>query len=69
MKAVCKCGTKLHQLYWSKFIEPELHCHIIDLEDYYYCHKCNIVYQREIQTNVIWTELQSSETSTRDEDG
>ncbi len=67
MKAECACGIRLHQLYWSKHLEPENHSRIIDLEDYYYCHKCNLVYQREIQTEVIWTKLQTLATTARDE--
>ena len=64
MKAECECGKSLKPLYWSKHFEPDDHSQIIALEDYFYCPWCNLVYQREIKTEVLWHKLQSSDTIT-----
>ena len=68
MKAECQdCGKRLKQLFWSKFLEPELHCQIIALEDFYYCQECNHVYRRKIQTEVLWYKLDSSTEKVKEE--
>lgn len=65
MEAKCECGKPLKQLYWSKFIEVDNHSKVIAIEDYFYCPWCNLVYQREIQTNVLWHKVQGLATTMR----
>ena len=55
----CECGTDLKELYWSKFPFPDRDSTFIGTEKYWYCPKCEDVYEREIQTSVVWNKLQS----------
>ena len=56
----CECGGDLKELYWSKFPFPEEGDQFISTEKYWMCHKCGEIYERQIQTNVVWNKLHGS---------
>ena len=63
----CDCGGTLYGLWYTKSIVPELVIDFKEIEDYWFCDKCNSCYKRIIHAEVEWQKLQSSEQKARNE--